>query len=203
MTFRVMDMMARDVIAYNLSMRWEPDARGRLQRAAFELFSEQGFAATTVPQITARAGLTTRTFFRHFVDKREVVFGGTEIPDAAAAMIRATPPDLDPMDTIRAVLHEVATTRFDGPREQIVAWRRIIEHEDALRDRDARKRADLVQATQAEFEHRGVDPLSARLFAELGAMTFQVALDEWVQGPPDRELAAVMDQVLDRLATVR
>jgi len=58
--------------------RWQPDARGRLERAAVELFTEQGFAATTVPQIAARAGLTTRTFFRHFADKREVLFAGDE-----------------------------------------------------------------------------------------------------------------------------
>ena len=72
-------------------MRWAPDARRRLERAAFELFGEQGYAATTVPQITARAGLTTRTFFRYFADKREVIFGGDEIPDAAARLISEAP----------------------------------------------------------------------------------------------------------------
>ena len=73
--------MTRHVIAYPRRVaRWSPDARGRLERAAFELFAEQGFAATTVPEITARAGLTTRTFFRHFADKREVFYAGDEIP---------------------------------------------------------------------------------------------------------------------------
>jgi AcrR family transcriptional regulator len=68
--------------------RWQPDARQRLERAAIDLFAEQGFAATTVPQITARAGLTTRTFFRHFADKREVLFGGAEIPALATRLWR-------------------------------------------------------------------------------------------------------------------
>src|ERR1700710_310590 len=84
--------MARRVIAYDRSMgRWSPDARGRLERAAVELFVEQGFAATTVPQITARAGLTTRTFFRYFADKREVFFAGDEIPDLARRYLTAAP----------------------------------------------------------------------------------------------------------------
>jgi AcrR family transcriptional regulator len=59
--------------------RWEPDARGRLAKAAMELYAEQGFEQTTVAQIAARAGLTERTFFRHYADKREVLFYGTEM----------------------------------------------------------------------------------------------------------------------------
>ena len=58
--------------------RWEPDARDRLERAALELFVEHGFDPVTVPEITARAGLTTRTFFRHFADKREVLFADAD-----------------------------------------------------------------------------------------------------------------------------
>src|ERR1700712_5164941 len=132
-------------------MRWAPDARARLQRAAIELFAEQGFQATTVPQITARAGLTTRTFFRYFTDKREVIFGGNEIPEFAARLIIAAPPELEPMDVIRHVLNEVAATRFDGHRQETAAWRRMINADDSLRDRDARKRADLVLAGRASF----------------------------------------------------
>lgn len=176
-------------------MRWAPDARGRLERAAFELISEQGYAATTVPQITARAGLTTRTFFRHFADKREVIFGGNEIPDAAAHLIRAAPAELDPMDVVRHVLREVAA-KFDGQRDQTSAWRRIIQENDELRDRDARKRADLVLAVRAAFVDRGVSPLGATLFAEVGALVFHVALDEWLADQEPRTLADTMVDVL-------
>ena len=56
--------------------RWEPDARGRLVKAAMELYGERGFEQTTVAEIAERAGLTERTFFRHFADKREVLFAG-------------------------------------------------------------------------------------------------------------------------------
>jgi AcrR family transcriptional regulator len=92
--------------------RWQPDARERLERAAIELFAQQGFAATTVPQITARAGLTTRTFFRHFADKREVLFGGDEIPALATRLMAEAPPSLDPMTLIVGGLKTVAETRF-------------------------------------------------------------------------------------------
>ena len=57
--------------------RWEPDARGRLEQAALELFEERGYARTTVGDIASRAGLTERTFFRYFTDKREVLFSGS------------------------------------------------------------------------------------------------------------------------------
>ena len=57
--------------------RWEPDAQGRLARAALELYVDQGYEQTTVADIAARAGVTERTFFRHFADKREVLFAGS------------------------------------------------------------------------------------------------------------------------------
>ena len=79
--------------------RWQPDARERLERAALELFTEQGFAETTVPQITAKAGLTTRTFFRYFADKREVLFSNDEeAAELAARMIAEAPAHLTPME---------------------------------------------------------------------------------------------------------
>lgn len=182
-------------------MRWAPDARGRLQRAAFELFSEQGFPATTVPQITARAGLTTRTFFRHFVDKREVIFGGNEIPATAARLIAAAAADLAPMEVIRVVLHDVAAQRFEGNREQTALWRTIINANDSLRDRDARKRADLVLAARTAFLERGEPPLHATLLAELGVLVFQVALEEWVTEEPPRSMADTIDHVMALLQT--
>ena len=67
--------------------RWAPDTRERLRTASMELFAERGFDATTVPDIVERAGVTRRTFFRHFGDKREVFFGDDEIPRLAAEML--------------------------------------------------------------------------------------------------------------------
>jgi len=104
--------MTRHVVTYDLRMsRWRPGAQQRLAAAALELFTEQGFANTTVPQITARAGLTTRTFFRHFADKREVLFeAGGDMPALIRAQMAAAPPGLDPMTLIEAGLREVAST---------------------------------------------------------------------------------------------
>src|ERR1700744_2198825 len=82
--------------------RWEPDAVGRLQAAAFELFAEQGFERTTVAEITERAGLTRRSFFNHFADKREVRFGpGPELQrQTMAREIAAAPAPVPPLDAV-------------------------------------------------------------------------------------------------------
>ncbi|WP_233188896.1 TetR/AcrR family transcriptional regulator [Subtercola sp. Z020] len=180
-------------------MRWAPDARGRLQGAALDLFSEQGYAATTVPQITARAGLTTRTFFRHFADKREVIFGGDEIPERAARMIAAAPAELAHMEVIRLVLHRVAQEQFEGHHEQTAEIRTLIHANDSLRDRDARKRDDMVRAVRAAFIERGEPPLTATVVAELGILVFQVSLDEWAADPDAPPMTAVIDAVMHRL----
>ena len=83
--------------------RWEPDARGRLERAALELYSERGFEQTTVAEIAARAGLTERTFFRHFADKREVLFGGAgQLQDFLVSTLAATPESVAPIDAVGA-----------------------------------------------------------------------------------------------------
>lgn len=178
-------------------MRWAPDARGRLERAAFELISEQGYQATTIPQITARAGLTTRTFFRHFADKREVIFSGDEIPERAARLIAAAPLGLEPIDVIRHVLHDIATTQFDGHHEQTAVWRKIINADDSLRDRDARKRADLVRTARAAFTGRGQTPLHATVIAEMGVAIFHIALEKWAA---DLELGPMADTIDDVIA---
>src|ERR1700712_4583059 len=128
--------------------RWAPDARGRLGQAAVELFTEQGFAATTVPQIAERAGLTTRTFFRHFADKREVLFAGDEIPETAAELMRDAPAGLDPLALARDRLRIVAATTFEGRRSEVRQVRAIIVSDGALRERDLRKRAALATAVR-------------------------------------------------------
>ena len=176
-------------------MRWAPGARERLARAAFELFTERGYTETTIPEITARAGLTTRTFFRYFADKREVIFGGSEIPETAARLIREAPEGTAD-EVLRTVLHRVADDQFEGRKGETAAWRELIAENDSLRDRDARKRADLVRAATAAFLDRGFRPLEAVLHAETGALVFHVALDHWVAQPGDQPLSELMDEVL-------
>src|ERR1700761_1625975 len=146
--------------------RWRPDARERLEQAAVELFTEQGFAATTVPEITARAGLTTRTFFRHFADKREVIFADSEVPDFATRLIAEAPASLDPMTLIVLGLREVTEARFEGRRADIRVRRDIIRSDEGLQERNLRKRARLSEAIRAGLVGRGVDPVAAALLAE-------------------------------------
>ncbi len=183
-------------------MRWAQDARGRLQRAALELFVEQGFGATTIPEITARAGLTTRTFFRHFADKREVVFAGREIQEAAAGLVAAAPSALSPLEVIRFVLHRVAEARFEGAHAETVQWRSIIDADPDLRDRDARKRADLVRATTTAFEERGESTIRATVLAELGVLAFQITLDTWAGADSPPPMSSVADAVLTEITGV-
>ncbi|OII10703.1 hypothetical protein BIU97_11490 [Curtobacterium sp. MCBA15_009] len=183
-------------------MRWTPDARGRLERAAFELFTEQGYQATTVPQITARAGLTTRTFFRYFADKREVVFAGDEIPVLARDAIEAAPAGLDPLDIVVRGLRRVADERFEGRHDEVGAVRRVVLSEPSLRERDARKRADLTDAVREGFVDRGVDPTEAAVVAETAVMLFHLALESWLTGQGGRRMADVVDEQLSVLRTL-
>jgi AcrR family transcriptional regulator len=179
--------------------RWTPDARGRLARAALELFGEQGFAATTVPQITERAGLTTRTFFRHFADKREVLFDGDAIPEMARRMLQQAPHDLDPMTLLRHGLRQVGVERFDGHREEVRRRRDVILAEPALRERDTQKRDDLVRILRPALLARGVDPLGAALLAETTVAVLHVALESWLADPVDRTFGDVSDECFQRL----
>src|SRR6266480_4879862 len=88
--------------------RWEPNARGRLERAALELYCELGYEQTTVAEIARRAGLTERTFFRHFADKREVLFAGSSsLLEALMNAVAAAPAEASPMDAAVAALQAV------------------------------------------------------------------------------------------------
>ena len=181
--------------------RWQPDARERLERAAIELFVEQGFAATTVPQITARAGLTTRTFFRHFADKREVIFAGTEIPDFAARLLAEAPAGLEPMTLMLEGLRRVAETRFEGRRAELRVRRDIVRSDDSLQERDLHKRASVSAAVRAGFIARGIDATRATLLAETASTLLFVSFDEWLDQPgdPDRSLFEIIRSTLETL----
>ncbi|WP_432930365.1 TetR/AcrR family transcriptional regulator [Microbispora sp. CA-135349] len=179
--------------------RWRPDARERLQRAALELFTEQGFAATTVPEITARAGLTTRTFFRHFADKREVLFAGDEFPQMAARLLADAPASMDPMTVLVESLRAVSETRFDGRRAELRQLRAIVQSDDGLRERDLRKRAALREAVRDGFVRRGLAPLTAAMLADTGVTVLTVALDEWLERDDERTLFEIAMDALESL----
>ena len=179
--------------------RWPADARERLERAAVELFVEKGFAATTVPEITARAGLTTRTFHRHFADKREVLFAGGEFADLATRMIADAPAEWEPMRVVAEGLLAVAATRFDGRRDELLVRREIVRSDAGLRERELQKWADLGRAGTAGFAARGIEPLRAALLAETAVTLLRVSAEQWLDQSGDRSLADILREACQAL----
>src|SRR5213083_2571182 len=116
--------------------RWEPNARGRLERAALELFIERGFDRTTVAEIAGRAGLTERTFFRHYADKREVLFHGQgALEDLVVTALTDAPGDLAPIDAVALAL-EAADGMFRERRAGARLRQGVIAAHAELRERE-------------------------------------------------------------------
>ncbi|MCM3695545.1 TetR family transcriptional regulator [Microbacterium oleivorans] len=182
--------------------RWAPDTRERLRAAALALFEERGYAATTVPDIVARAGVTRRTFFRHFADKREVFFDGDEIPELAARMIATAPAHLAPMTVVVQGLHSLARERFEPRRAEIRFARSVIAAEPALRERDLRKQADLRDAIRRGFTARGEDERTAAAVAGITVEALQSALDAWASDVDEVPLTDHLDAAFDRMRAV-
>lgn len=180
--------------------RWQPDARGRLERAAFELFVEQGFATTTVPQIAERAGLSTRTFFRHFADKRDALFAEEHaVPEQAAGIIAEAPVSLGPLQVVADGFDAVASAQFSREKSYYIERHRIIQSDDGLRERQLRAQDALVEALRTGFEKRGSDPIDAVLAAHLTATVFSVSIGRWLGSPSDEPLAALLRDTFDRM----
>lgn len=181
--------------------RWQPNARERLAGAALELFVEQGFASTTVPEITARAGLTTRTFFRHFADKREVLFDSEDsLPALASRIIADAPAELSPIQVITGGLDTVASVQFSGDIAHFRTRRAVIHADEGLRERELRKMSALSEAISHGFQERGLDELRATLIAHVTATVFSVAIGRWLD---EDKPAAISELLHDTLAVLR
>ena len=160
--------------------RWEPNARQRLERAALALFTEHGYDATTVAEIADRAGLTKSTFFRHFADKREVLFGGQDLlAGLFTEAIRAAPPSATTADCLAAAL-QAAAAAFTPDRHDLAPQRRaVIAAHSELQERELLKRARLASAMTQALRARGADDTTARLAAEIGVLAFSTAYARW------------------------
>lgn len=166
-----------------------------------ELFAEQGFAATTVPEITARAGLTTRTFFRHFADKREVLFADDDrMPEFVASLMAQAPASAEPLTLIVEGMRTVIEERFEGRRAALRERRDLVRADEGLQERELRKRAALAGALRDVFVDRGIDSTRAALLAETGVTLVMVSVAQWLDRDDDRKL---YDIVLSTLTTLR
>lgn len=181
--------------------RWEPDAKGRLERAAMELYLERGFDQTTVAEIAERAGLTERTFFRHFTDKREVLFGGTELADSLAAALAAVPESVPPLDAVVTALESTADF-FDGRRDHSRRRQSVIAANSALRERESVKLAAIADTLAAVLRDRGVDEPAASLAAEAGVAVFRVGFGCWLDDSRERSIAEHFREALGALRAV-
>jgi AcrR family transcriptional regulator len=159
------------------------DARRRLQQAAVELFLANGFDQTPVEAIAARAGVTERTFYRHFADKREMLFDGeTELRDRLVQSVAAVPHGMKPLPTLRAAFHKTVPL-FERNRPLTEPGARLIAQTPSLQERSLAKRALLVEALADALKARGVDPRTAPLCAQVAMDTFAVATHRWLQEP--------------------
>ena len=184
--------------------RWQPDARGRLEKAAMELYGERGFDQTTVAQIAERAELTERTFFRHFADKREVLFAGSgQLQDLLVQTVAATPASAAPIDAVAAgiealgaVLQESRGRAFARQRQSIVAA------SAELRERELNKMSSLAGALADSLHKRGVGEPAASLLAEIGIAVFRISFERWVSGPRGRDLRELTRESLGEVRSL-
>ena len=178
--------------------RWEPDAQGRLEQAALELYLEHGFDRTTVAEIAARAGLTERTFFRHFADKREVLFRGEVLANAMAAAVDAAPESAAPLDAVVAALE--STSDFFADRRQHARQRQVVINANpALQERELIKLASLAATMADALRRRGAASATASLVAEAGIAVFKVAFESWLADDAEGSLAEHIRTSLDDL----
>lgn len=182
--------------------RWEPNARGRLARAALTLYAEQGFEQTTAAEIARQAGLTERTFFRHFADKREVLFYGTDaLRDILAQAIADAPADAGPMDAVGAALRVVAEMVLQTP--DIARLRNaVVSANPELRERELIKLAELAAAMAAALRDRGVPELAATLAAESGIVVYRVSFARWITAPGQSDLTGFLRDSVEQLRDV-
>jgi AcrR family transcriptional regulator len=183
--------------------RWQPDAAGRLQQAAFELYAERGYEETTVAEIAERAGLTERTFFRHFADKREVLFRGSgELQELMVDAVDAAPPSATPMEAITVGL-AAAGAIFDAPRRPYSLQRQsVIDANPELQERELVKLASLAAALADALRRRGLHDPAAGITAEAGVAVFRVAFEQWVRDGSDRDFARFVHEGIAELRTV-
>jgi AcrR family transcriptional regulator len=183
--------------------RWEPDAESRFRAAALELFMEIGYGQTTVAAIAERAGLTARTFFRYFADKREVLFNGSErLQQTMVDALTQAPAEASAVEAIAAALMKAGDFFDDDRRAFARARSKVIAANPELRERELIKMATLSAALAQALRERGVGEPDASLAAEAGIAVFRVAFAQWVGESERRDYGRILNESLVRLRTL-
>jgi AcrR family transcriptional regulator len=185
--------------------RWAPDARERLETAALDLFVENGYEETTVAQIADRAGLNRATFFRHFADKREVLFGGEELlAGLFADGIRAAAPDATITECLQAAFAAAGVAMTPRQRAKAAQRVRVLATNSEVQERGLLKHARIARSISAALRTRGADELTARLGADVGMLAFSIAVERWLGADHDEPFplhaAAALRDLQVRLA---
>jgi len=195
--------MSASVIAYDRGMgRWEPNARGRLERAALELYLERGYEQTTVTEIASRAGLTQRTFFRHFADKCEVLFAGSKrLQELIVSTLSSAPDSAAPIDAVCAALQAAGVAIQEGG-DQARQRQAVIDANPDLQERELIKLARIAAAIAVALRERGVADPAASLTAEAGIAVFKIAFGRWISQDGGADLPELIKASFEELKTV-
>ncbi|MBI1376294.1 MAG: TetR family transcriptional regulator [Frankiales bacterium] len=179
--------------------RWEPDARGRLAVAALDLFEERGYDDTTVADIAERAGVTARTFFRHFPDKKEVLFSGSDrLQEGLVAAAEDAARTGGALDAVAATL-DVAAELLGADRDFSRRRHAVVSANAELRERELIKMSRIADGLAAALGRQGIPTADARLAAESGIAVLRVSFEQWVAARRGPALAALMRTNLGRL----
>jgi AcrR family transcriptional regulator len=195
--------MSVSVITRIVSMgRWEPDARGRMVAAAIELYTERGFEQTTVVDIADRAGVTERTFFRHFADKREVLFQGSQaLQQFVVDAIASAPASASPIEAVGQAM-EGAASLLQENRGYAQRRAAVIAANPSLKERELLKLATLGEAAAEALRQRGVAAPAASLAGETGVTVFKVGFERWISDPASDDFALCIRDALDQLSSL-
>ena len=166
-----------------------------------ELYSERGYEQTTVAEIARRAGLTERTFFRHFADKREVLFSGSaNLQEAMVSAVANAPESAAPIDAVAAGIE--AAGGFLQDREYSRRRQAIIAANTVLQERELIKMASLASAIARALRKRGVSDPAASLTAEAGTAVFRIAFERWIDQGNEKDLRVLIRESFEELRSL-
>ena len=182
--------------------RWDPGTAERLTKAALELFSEHGYDNVTVTQIAERAGITRRSYFRYFPDKREVLFAGSEqLPPAIRDAVLAADETASPLPMTLNALADVGAHLIEHVAHS-AERRAVIGASAELTERERTKLAAVTTAIHEALEQRHVEPGRAKLVAQIATVIFQTAFDHWIDAQGCRDFSTCLHTTAESLRDI-